>query len=36
VKFEQIAYENNRDSIELVEGKLGIFQYIEEEGVVPK
>jgi myosin heavy subunit len=36
VKFEQIAYEDNRDSIELVEGKLGIFQYIEEEGVVPK
>jgi myosin heavy subunit len=36
VKFEQIAYEDNRDSIDLVEGKLGIFQYIEEEGLVPK
>jgi myosin heavy subunit len=36
VPFNKVDYEDNRDCIELIEGKLGIFQYIEEEGVIPK
>jgi myosin heavy subunit len=36
IPFNKVDYEDNKDCIELIEGKLGIFQYIEEEGVIPK
>lgn len=36
ISFDFIKYQDNKDCIEMIEGKLGLFQLIEEEGVVPK